>query len=545
MAREAMQFDVVIVGAGPAGLATAIRLKQLAASEHGGRDISVCVIEKGSEVGAHILSGAVLEPRALNELIPDWKKQDAPIKTPAGEDHFLFLTKNRSFRLPTPPQMNNHGNYIVSLGQVVRWLGKKAEEMGVEIYPGFAAAEVLFDKNNRVLGVATNDMGVDKNGKKTDNYQQGMELRATYTVFAEGCRGHLSKMLIEKFKLRKNSAPQTYGIGIKELWEIPAKNSIPGKIIHTTGWPLRADTYGGSFVYHLDKGLLAIGFVVGLDYPNPHLSPYMEFQRFKHHPLISNILKGGKRVSYGARALNEGGFQSIPKLTMPGAMMVGCTAGFLNVPKIKGSHTAMKTGMIAAEAIAAALSTDQPPVELTAYEDHVKKSWVWKELKAARNIRPAFHWGYLFGLVYSALDTYILRGRAPWTLNHPGPDNVMLKKKSAAKKIDYPKPDGILSFDRLTNLAFSGTNHEENQPCHLTLKNAKIPINVNLALYDAPEQRYCPAGVYEIIGEGKKARLQINAQNCVHCKTCDIKDPTQNINWVTPEGGGGPNYAQM
>ncbi|MDI9313915.1 MAG: electron transfer flavoprotein-ubiquinone oxidoreductase [Hydrotalea sp.] len=545
MTRESMEFDVVIVGAGPAGLAAAIRLKQLASAANGGRDISVCVLEKGSEVGAHILSGAVMEPRGLNELIPDWRDQGAPLKTAAKDDYFMFLTKKHAFRLPTPKQMNNHGNYIISLGQVVRWLGQKAEELGVEIYPGFAAAEVLFDKNGAVAGVATNDLGIDKNGKKTADYQPGMELRARYTIFAEGCRGHLSKMMMEKFNLRKNCEAQTYGIGIKELWEIPAKNSKPGTIIHTTGWPMSFDTYGGSFVYHVDKGRLAIGFVVGLDYPNPYLSPYMEFQRFKHHPFIKNILQGGKRISYGARAINEGGFQSIPKLTMPGALLAGCTAGFLNVPKIKGSHTAIKTGMLAAESIANALSSDKPAVELFDYETAVKKSWVWQELKEARNIRPSFKWGFLFGLVYSALDTYIFRGRAPWTISHHGADNLSLKKKSSAKKIDYPKPDGVLSFDRLTNLAFSGTNHEENQPCHLTLKNKKVPITVNLANYDAPEQRYCPAGVYEIIGVGKKAALQINAQNCVHCKTCDIKDPTQNINWVTPMGGGGPNYAEM
>ncbi len=549
MTREAMEFDVVIVGAGPAGLAAAIKLKQLAAGNNGGRDISVCVIEKGSEVGAHILSGAVMEPRGLNELLPDWQKMDSPVKTAAKDDHFMFLTKNNAFRLPTPPQMNNHGNYIVSLGQVVRWLGQQAESLGVEIYPGFSATEVLFNKNGAVAGVATNDVGVDKQGKKTADYQPGMELRARYTIFAEGCRGHLTKMMMEKFQLRKNAQPQTYGIGIKELWEIPVKNSKPGNIIHTTGWPLSFDTYGGSFIYHLEKtaerGVLAIGFVIGLDYPNPHLSPYMEFQRFKHHPFVKKILTGGKRISYGARAINEGGFQSIPKLTMPGGLLVGCTAGFLNVPKIKGSHTAIKTGMLAAESIAAALSTDNPAVELFDYEVAVKKSWVWQELKLARNIRPSFKWGYLFGLVYSALDTYIFRGRAPWTLSHHGADNLSLKKKSAAKKINYPKPDNIISFDRLTNLAFSGTNHEENQPCHLTLKNNKIPITINLANYDAPEQRYCPAGVYEIIGEGKKAALQINAQNCVHCKTCDIKDPTQNINWVAPMGGGGPNYTQM
>ncbi|MGI9461355.1 MAG: electron transfer flavoprotein-ubiquinone oxidoreductase [Alphaproteobacteria bacterium] len=545
MTRESMEFDVVIVGAGPAGLATAIRLKQLAASDNHGRDISVCVIEKGSEVGAHILSGAVMEPRALNELLPDWKKQGAPLHTAAKKDYFMFLTKKYALRLPTPKQMNNHGNYIISLGQVVRWLGQQAETLGVEIYPGFSAAEVLFNKKGAVAGIATNDMGIDKNGKKTADYQAGMELHARYTIFAEGCRGHLSKMMMEKFHLHKNCQPQTYGIGIKELWEIPKKNSKPGDIIHTTGWPLSFDTYGGSFVYHLDKGLLAIGFVVGLDYPNPYLSPYMEFQRFKHHPFIKDILKGGKRISYGARAINEGGWQSVPKLTMPGGLLVGCSAGFLNVPKIKGSHTAIKTGILAAESIAEALSSSQPPTELINYETAVKTSWVWQELKEARNIRPSFKWGYLFGLLYSAIDTYIFRGRAPWNISHHGADHNSLKKKSTAKKINYPKPDGIISFDRLTNLAFSGTNHEENQPCHLTLKNNKTPIQVNLANYDAPEQRYCPAGVYEIIGVGKKAKLQINAQNCVHCKTCDIKDPTQNINWVAPMGGGGPNYAQM
>ena len=544
MERESMEFDVVIVGAGPSGLACAIRLRQLAEAE--GRDVSVCVLEKGSEVGAHILSGAVMEPRALDELIPDWKERGAPLNTPVEDDRFLLLGKSRAIRLPTPPQMNNHGNYIVSLGNVCRWLGEQAAAIGVEVFAGFAAAEVLYDSAGRVKGVATGDMGIGKDGERTANYQPGYELHAKQTIFAEGCRGSLTKTLFDKFGLRDGVDPQTYGIGIKELWEIDPAQHHPGRVIHTIGWPMDSGTYGGSFLYHLEDNQVAVGFVIGLDYGNPHLSPFEEFQRFKTHPAIRPIFEGGRRISYGARALNEGGFQSVPKLSFPGGVLVGCTAGFLNVPKIKGSHTAMKSGMLAAETVFRALEAADGPVEADAYEAAIKSSWIWDELYRVRNIRPAFRWGLWAGLIYSAFDTYILRGRAPWTLKHHA-DHGTLKKAADAPKIDYPKPDGVLTFDRLSSVFISNTNHEENQPAHLTLKDDSVPISVNLKLYDAPEQRYCPAGVYEIVREDEAAepRLQINAQNCVHCKTCDIKDPTQNINWVVPEGGGGPNYPNM
>lgn len=544
--REFMEYDVLVVGAGPSGLSAAIRIRQLAAEQ--GKELSVCVLEKGSEVGAHILSGAVLEPRALNELLPNWEELGAPLDTPAKEDSFLYLTEVNHIRFPTPPQMNNHGNYIISLGNFTRWLGEQAEAMGVEIYPGFAAAEVLYHDDGSVKGVATGDMGITKTGERGPNYQPGMELHATQTIFAEGCRGSLGKMLMEKFDLRADSDIQTYGIGIKELWDIDPAKSQPGKIVHTSGWPLDSKTYGGSFMYHLNGNQVAIGFVVGLDYQNPYLSPYQEFQRFKHHPSIKPTLEGGRRVSYGARALNEGGFQSIPKLTFPGGMLVGCEAGFLNVPKIKGTHLAMKTGMTAAEAVFDVLTGEgEAPREITDYADRLKETWVWKELYKVRNIRPSFKYGFWGGFFYSALDTVVFQGHAPWTMKHHGTDHESLKPKSQFKPIDYPKPDGEISFDRLTNVSFSFTNHEEDQPAHLTLKDDSVPVQVNLEKYDAPEQRYCPAGVYEIVREddGSNPRLQINAQNCVHCKTCDIKDPTQNINWVTPEGGGGPNYPNM
>ena len=538
MERESMEFDVVIVGGGPSGLSSAIKLKKLA--DEAGKELSVCLIEKGSEVGAHILSGAVLEPRALNELIPDWQEKSAPLDTPVDADKFVFLTQNSAIRLPTPPQMNNHGNYIISLGNFCRWLAEQAEAMGVEIYPGFPAAEVLFDENGAVKGVATGDMGIGKDGEKTDGYMPGMDLIATQTILAEGCRGHLTKGLFERFGLTEGKDPQTYAIGIKELWDIEPEKSRPGTVWHSVGWPLATDTYGGSFLYHLNGNQLAVGYVVGLDYSNPHLSPFEEFQRFKTHPAVRSVFEGGRRVSYGARALNEGGFQSIPKLTFSGGCLIGCTAGFLNVPKIKGTHTAMKSGMLAAEAIFDQLMSDMPAGEATSYGGKIESSWLWDELYRVRNIRPAFTKGLWAGMSYAAIDTYLLRGRAPWTFSHHA-DHANLKPADAAPKIDYPKPDNIVSFDRNSSVYLSGTNHEENQPAHLTLKDSTVPIDHNLAIYDAPEQRYCPAGVYEIVtdDEGNNPALQINAQNCVHCKTCDIKDPTQNIRWVTPEGVAG------
>ncbi|MEJ1976788.1 MAG: electron transfer flavoprotein-ubiquinone oxidoreductase [Acetobacteraceae bacterium] len=534
--REAMEFDVVIVGAGPAGLAAAIRLKQIAP------DTAVCVVEKGGEVGAHILSGAVMEPRALAELLPNWAELGAPLTTPAGEDRFLYLTATRAFQLPTPPQMHNHGNFIVSLGDVCRWLGQQAEALGVEIYPGFAAAEVL-EEDGRVVGVATGDMGVEKSGAHGSNYQPGMELRAPYTLFAEGCRGSLSKRLMTRFNLRDGRDPQTYGLGIKELWEVPAAVHRSGLIEHSVGWPLDSSTYGGSFLYHWGERFVSYGFVVGLDYKNPWLSPFEEMQRFKTHPAVRKHFEGGRRISYGARALNEGGLQSVPKLTFPGGALIGDAAGFLNVPKIKGSHTAMKSGMAAAEAVAEALAGDRP-AELTRFTELLQASWVWEELSSARNLRPAFaKFGLYGGIAYAALDTYVLRGRAPWTLHHVHPDNETLVKAVDVPPIAYPKPDGVLTFDRLSSVFISNTNHEENQPVHLHLRDPAKWQAANWDTYRSPESRYCPAGVYEAVGVEEGApRLQINAQNCVHCKTCDIKDPTQNIDWCTPEGGGGPNY---
>ncbi|WP_234731007.1 electron transfer flavoprotein-ubiquinone oxidoreductase [Acidocella facilis] len=533
--REAMEFDVVVVGAGPGGLSCAIRLKQL------NPELSVCVVEKGSEIGAHILSGAVLEPRALKELIPDVDPGLIPLATPVSADEFLMLTPDGARKLPTPPQMHNEGNYIVSLGNVVRWLGQQAEELGVEIYPGFAAAETLIE-NGRVVGVATGDMGIGKDGEPTDNYARGMELRATYTVFAEGCRGSLSKQLEKSFNLREGVDPQTYGLGIKELWEVKPEKFRKGLTQHSIGWPLDNATYGGSFLYHFGENLVAVGFVIGLDYKNPYLSPFQEFQRFKTHPAIAPTFEGAKRISYGARAINEGGFQSLPKLAFPGGVMIGCAAGTLNVPKIKGTHTAMKSGMVAAEAIVEAFAADKPDT-LSAYPQKLEASWVWPELHQVRNIRPGFaKFGLYGGLINAALETYVFKGKAPWTLkNHA--DYSQLKKAKDCTPIDYPKPDGKLTFDRLSSVFLSNTNHEENQPAHLTLLDPAKAISVNYNEYASPETRYCPAGVYEIVGvEANAPQLQINAQNCVHCKTCDIKDPTQNINWVVPEGAGGPNY---
>ena len=542
--REFMEYDIVIVGAGPSGLACAIRIRQLCAER--GHDLSVCVIEKGSEVGAHILSGAVIEPRALDELFPDWKQRGAPLITAVTEDRFMFLTRTRALRLPTPPQMHNHGNYIISLGNLCRWLATQAEALGVEIYPGFAAAEVLYDDAGVVTGVATGDLGIGRDGSQTDRFQPGMELRARQTIFAEGCRGSLTRELFDRFKLRDGADPQTYGIGIKELWEIDPARHQAGLVVHSVGWPMSTDTYGGSWMYHFENNQVSVGFVIGLDYSNPHLSPFDEMQRFKTHPSVRPTFEGGRRISYGARALSEGGLQSIPKLTFPGGMLIGDTAGFLNVPKIKGTHTAMKSGMTAAEACVDHLVATDATAEATDYPERLRRTWLWSELASVRNIRPAFRWGLYGGIAYSALDTYLLRGKAPWTLHHHA-DHEQLRLAAQSPRIDYPKPDGKVSFDKLSSVFVSNTNHEEDQRIHLTLKDASVPIAFNLARYDAPEQRYCPAGVYEIVRDGANAepRLQINAQNCVHCKTCDIKDPTQNIRWVVPEGGGGPNYPNM
>ncbi len=548
MERESMEYDVVIVGAGPAGLSAAIRLKQLAQQQD--HDVSVCVIEKGSEVGAHILSGAVLEPRALNELIPDWEEKGAPLNTPVTGETFMFLSKSRAIGLPMifmPPAMHNSGNYIISLGNLCRWLAEQAEAMEVEIFPGFAAAEVLFDDNGAVRGIATGDMGRDKEGNQTDAYEPGMELHARYTFMAEGCRGSLGKEVIARFHLSDGAQAQTYGIGIKELWEVDPAIHQQGLILHSAGWPLGGGTYGGSFIYHMEDNQVAAGFVVGLDYQNPWLSPFDEFQRFKTHPKIRPIFEGGRRIAYGARALNEGGLQSLPKLVFPGGVLIGCEAGTLNMPKIKGTHTAMKTGMLAAEAAFDALNRGSAGGdELPAYTDAFNDSWVYEELKLARNVRPSFRWGLWGGTLYTGIDQTLLRGRAPWTLKHTHVDHETLKPAAECQRIEYPAPDGKITFDRSSSVYLSSTNHEENQPCHLTLKDAGVPIETNLKNYQAPEQRYCPAGVYEIVDdESGNPMLQINAQNCVHCKTCDIKDPTQNITWVTPQGGDGPNYPNM